>query len=143
MKRKEGRKEGHNLILLLISSYCISSHFFSLPSSHPLLHSFFVFTPPLFSPSHFLFSIPLSPCLRERFSKELEHAIHGSVRASPDEWGETLEGEQLRGGSFLDHDQIQVRHLFLRLVHTYVLHFVMISSLFVFLKILHEIDSTQ
>ena len=46
---------------------------------------------------------------RERFSKELEQAIHGTVRASPDEWGETLEGEQLRGGSFLEQDQIQVR----------------------------------
>jgi hypothetical protein len=45
---------------------------------------------------------------RERFSKELEQAIHGTVRASPDEWGETLEGEQLRGGSFLEQDQIQV-----------------------------------
>lgn len=30
------------------------------------------------------------------------------MRASPDEWGETLEGEQLRGGSFLEQDQIQV-----------------------------------
>jgi hypothetical protein len=49
-----------------------------------------------------------APIHRERFSKELEQAIHGTVRASPDEWGETLEGEQLRGGSFLEQDQIQV-----------------------------------
>jgi hypothetical protein len=28
---------------------------------------------------------------RERFAKQLEQAIHGTVRASPDEWGETLE----------------------------------------------------
>jgi hypothetical protein len=48
---------------------------------------------------------------RERFSKELECAIHGTVKASPDEFGETLEGEQLRGGSFLEQDQIQVLSL--------------------------------
>lgn len=53
---------------------------------------------------------PLHTYYRERFSKELEQAIHGTVRASPDEWGETLEGEQLRGGSFLEQDQIQVSY---------------------------------
>lgn len=38
---------------------------------------------------------------RERFAKELADAIHGSAKVSPEEWGETLEGEQLRGGAFL------------------------------------------
>ena len=44
---------------------------------------------------------------REQFSKELSNAIHGTVKASPEEWGETLESEQLRGGSFLENDQVQ------------------------------------
>ena len=43
---------------------------------------------------------------RERFSKELADSIHGTVKASPEEWGETLEQEQLRGGSFLEQDQV-------------------------------------
>lgn len=43
---------------------------------------------------------------REMFSKELGNAIHGTVKASPEEWGETLENEQLRGGSFLEQDQV-------------------------------------
>ena len=44
---------------------------------------------------------------RERFAKELEAAIHGTVKANPDEWGESLESEQLRGGSFLEQEQVQ------------------------------------
>ena len=44
---------------------------------------------------------------RERFSKELANAIHGTVKASPEDWGETLESEQLRGGSFMDQEQLQ------------------------------------
>ena len=44
---------------------------------------------------------------RESFSKQLAEAVHGTVKASPEEWGETLEQEQLRGGSFLEQDQIQ------------------------------------
>ena len=44
---------------------------------------------------------------REMFSKELANAIHGSIKSSPEEYGETLESEQLRGGSFLDQDQLQ------------------------------------
>lgn len=44
---------------------------------------------------------------RELFSKELANAIHGSVKASPEDWGETLDGEQQRGGCFLDQEQIQ------------------------------------
>ena len=68
----------------------------SLPHALPLL-------------THLLQILLLFLPFRERFSKELEQAIHGTVRASPDEWGETLEGEQLRGGSFLEQDQIQVR----------------------------------
>jgi len=44
---------------------------------------------------------------REKFSKELSETIHGTVRASPDEWGETLEAEQLRGGSFMEQDQVR------------------------------------
>merc|ERR1711871_757068 len=43
---------------------------------------------------------------REQFSKELANTIHGTVKASPEEWGETLEQEQLRGGSFLEQDQV-------------------------------------
>lgn len=42
---------------------------------------------------------------RESFAKELANVIQGTVRASPEEWGETLELEQLRGGSFLAHQQ--------------------------------------
>ncbi len=44
---------------------------------------------------------------RERFSKELANAIHGTIKASPEDWGETLESEQLRGGSFMDQEQLQ------------------------------------
>jgi uncharacterized membrane protein YgcG len=44
---------------------------------------------------------------RELFSKELANTIQGTVRASPEEWGETLETEQLRGGSFLTSQQQQ------------------------------------
>ena len=44
---------------------------------------------------------------RERFAKELANSIHGTVKASPEEWGESLDTEQLRGGSFLEQDQIQ------------------------------------
>lgn len=43
---------------------------------------------------------------REKFAKELADSIHGTVKASPEEWGETLEQEQLRGGSFLEQDQV-------------------------------------
>jgi GTPase SAR1 family protein len=43
---------------------------------------------------------------RELFAKELANAIHGTVKASPEEWGESLETEQLRGGSFLDQEQV-------------------------------------
>lgn len=32
------------------------------------------------------------------------------VQASPEEWGENMEAEQLQGGSFLDPDQINVSH---------------------------------
>lgn len=38
--------------------------------------------------------------LRENFSQELNHVIQGTVRASPEIYGETLETEQLRGGNF-------------------------------------------
>ena len=82
---------------------------------------------------------------REKFSKELTEAIHGTAKASPgtstlhytpvytilytctyytyiyillyfyillyvyfaDEWGETLDIEQLRGGSFMEQDQVR------------------------------------
>jgi hypothetical protein len=44
---------------------------------------------------------------RELFSKELANAIQGTVRASPQEWGETLEIEQIRGGSFITQQQPQ------------------------------------
>lgn len=42
---------------------------------------------------------------RERFAKELADMIHGSAKASPEDWGETLEGEQLRGGAFLGQEE--------------------------------------
>ena len=42
---------------------------------------------------------------RERFAKELADTIHGSAKASPEEWGETLAGEQLRGGAFLGSEE--------------------------------------
>jgi hypothetical protein len=44
---------------------------------------------------------------RERFSKELSNVVQGTVKVSPTEFGETLAAEQLRGGSFLDRDQVQ------------------------------------
>ena len=44
---------------------------------------------------------------RERFMKELVNSIQGTVKASPEEFGETLEAEQMRGGSFLELDQVQ------------------------------------
>ena len=44
---------------------------------------------------------------RERFSKELADIIHGSVKVSPEDWGETLSSEQLAGGSFLESEQLQ------------------------------------
>jgi hypothetical protein len=44
---------------------------------------------------------------RERFAKELAEVIHGSVKVSPEDWGETLASEQLSGGSFLEADQLQ------------------------------------
>jgi hypothetical protein len=44
---------------------------------------------------------------RERFAKELSDVIHGSVKVSPEDWGESLSNEQLSGGSFLDADQLQ------------------------------------
>jgi hypothetical protein len=34
---------------------------------------------------------------REKFAKELVNAIQGTVKASPDEFGETLDGEQMKG----------------------------------------------
>lgn len=33
--------------------------------------------------------------------------IHGTVKPNAEDWGETLEAEQLRGGSFLELEQIQ------------------------------------
>ncbi len=44
---------------------------------------------------------------RERFAKELSNVVQGTVKVPPSEYGETLEVEQLRGGSFLERDQIQ------------------------------------
>jgi hypothetical protein len=34
--------------------------------------------------------------------------VYGHIKASPDEWGESLETEQVRGGHFLTQDQAQV-----------------------------------
>lgn len=44
---------------------------------------------------------------REKFSKELSNAIQGTVKASPEDWGENLDTEQLRGGSFLESEQVK------------------------------------
>lgn len=44
---------------------------------------------------------------REKFSKELSNAIQGTVKASPAEWGESLDIEQLKGGSFLQNELLQ------------------------------------
>ena len=44
---------------------------------------------------------------RERFAKELSNVVQGTVKVPPAEFGETLESEQLRGGSFLERDQVQ------------------------------------
>jgi hypothetical protein len=37
---------------------------------------------------------------RERFAKELSESIHGTVKVSTEDWGETSDQEQTRGGSF-------------------------------------------
>jgi hypothetical protein len=39
---------------------------------------------------------------RENFSRELASVIHGTAKVSPEECGETLDNEQVRGGAFLD-----------------------------------------
>lgn len=39
---------------------------------------------------------------REKFSRELTNVIHGTAKVSPEECGETLEAEQVRGGMFLN-----------------------------------------
>ncbi|KAJ1409064.1 hypothetical protein B484DRAFT_336753, partial [Ochromonadaceae sp. CCMP2298] len=44
---------------------------------------------------------------RERFAKELSNAIQGTVKASVAEFGETLDQECLRSGSFLQQGQVQ------------------------------------
>ncbi len=43
---------------------------------------------------------------RDRFAKELGHVIQGTVRVSPEEFGETLETEQMKGGHFLTNEQL-------------------------------------
>lgn len=45
---------------------------------------------------------------RESFSKQLNNVIQGTVRVSPEDWGETLDSEALKSGSFL-HQQGQVQ----------------------------------
>jgi hypothetical protein len=44
---------------------------------------------------------------RERFSRELTNVIHGTAKASPDMCGESLEAEQVKGGSFLEQTQMR------------------------------------
>ena len=44
---------------------------------------------------------------REKFSSELSNVIHGSIKVNPSTFGEDLDEEQLRGGSFLDKNQVQ------------------------------------
>lgn len=43
---------------------------------------------------------------REKFAKELSNAIQGSVKASPMEWGETLEMEAAKSGSFMQNNDM-------------------------------------
>jgi hypothetical protein len=44
---------------------------------------------------------------RERFAKELSQVIQGTVRASTEEFGEALDAEIIKGGSFLAPDQMK------------------------------------
>lgn len=44
---------------------------------------------------------------REKFARELGGVIHGTAKASPEDCGETLEVEQLRGGMFLDESLVR------------------------------------
>ena len=44
---------------------------------------------------------------RERFVQTLSNSVQGTIAAAPSEHGETLEEEQLRGGSFLEQDLIK------------------------------------
>jgi hypothetical protein len=44
---------------------------------------------------------------REKFSTELGNVIHGSIKVNPTVFGENLDEEQLRGGSFLEKEQVQ------------------------------------
>lgn len=43
---------------------------------------------------------------REKFAKELSQIIQGTIRVSPEEWGETLENEQMKGGSFINNQDL-------------------------------------
>ncbi|CAM9746455.1 unnamed protein product [Ascophyllum nodosum] len=43
---------------------------------------------------------------REHFSRALALAIQGTIKAPPEKFGETLEAEQLRAGSFLDEADV-------------------------------------
>ena len=45
---------------------------------------------------------------REKFAKELSQVIQGTVRISPEEWGETLEMEQMKGGTFITPENFQL-----------------------------------
>lgn len=44
---------------------------------------------------------------REKFARELTHVIQGTIRVSPEEHGETLEGEIVKSGSFLSPDTVR------------------------------------
>jgi hypothetical protein len=43
---------------------------------------------------------------REKFAKELSQIIQGTIRVSPEEWGETLEAEQNKGGHYIQNQQL-------------------------------------
>jgi hypothetical protein len=40
---------------------------------------------------------------REKFAKELSQIIQGTIRVSPEEWGETLEAERNKGGHYIQN----------------------------------------
>jgi len=44
---------------------------------------------------------------REKFAKELNNAIQGTVKASPADWGETIDMEAIKSGSFVQQVQMK------------------------------------
>ncbi|RYH02906.1 hypothetical protein EON65_47600, partial [archaeon] len=61
---------------------------------------------------------------REKFAKELSNIIQGTIRANPEEFGETLEMEIMKGGAFLSEQDYSQSEIYQRLIS-------------------HEIDNSQ